>query len=1074
MHGTAHGQNALSLANYDFDGMVKYYENGEALRRNQILQQFANGETREQYRRSDMTTEQLEAEAEKLRKEAVEDALKGKRLSKDVDTDSDSKITQSDIEQLCSIGRKSISDFTHEDIQKSEKWAKKFYSELGAKSPFFRAWFGDWRANDTSTTNITTVSDISAYEAMESMPTGTFINKDSDWSIVAGTVGRNDTVSHSGREKISVKMLSEIQKIIENAVLLDTEVSEKNSSKKHNETLFMHKLYAPVDFNGDLYVAKVTVEEYGTGDSSRRFYNLRGIKIDPVGGAPDARTSYDTMPDTRSTYSISDLYSLVKSNDKDFKENPASAVVNKDGTPKVMYHGTSSFGFTVFDYDHQKFGLFGVGSYFTDDIDVATSYTEKGKGDNKGVYAVYLNIKNPLDMDENANVSVWNQYVPDAEGYFDNCQTNEDCFKALKEYCADEYMSKYEAEEYIQDVIRGMGYDGITHIGGGRFNKQDATRHRVYIAFDSEQIKSATDNIGTFDEGNPDIRYSKDIFTQEEREKIISEGYTDYLKRQFVVTDKSGGYAKAISMTERRKLAQQIAQPLKGVNVQDALAAITPVFKTLRKEAVEDALKGKRLSKDVDTDSDSKITQSDIEQLCSIGRKSISDFTHEDIQKSEKWAKKFYSELGAKSPFFRAWFGDWRANDTSTTNITTVSDISAYEAMESMPTGTFINKDSDWSIVAGTVGRNDTVSHSGREKISVKMLSEIQKIIENAVLLDTEVSEKNSSKKHNETLFMHKLYAPVDFNGDLYVAKVTVEEYGTGDSSRRFYNLRGIKIDPVGGAPDARTSYDTMPDTRSTYSISDLYSLVKSNDKDFKENPASAVVNKDGTPKVMYHGTSSFGFTVFDYDHQKFGLFGVGSYFTDDIDVATSYTEKGKGDNKGVYAVYLNIKNPLDMDENANVSVWNQYVPDAEGYFDNCQTNEDCFKALKEYCADEYMSKYEAEEYIQDVIRGMGYDGITHIGGGRFNKQDATRHRVYIAFDSEQIKSATDNIGTFDEGNPDIRYSKDIFTQEEREKIISEGYTDYLKRLGWRKIFVLTYKGKDSCSPSLPLYAFGA
>ena len=184
-----------------------------------------------------------ESDNEESRLETL-NKLDGVRFSKDVDTEADFKITQYDIEQLRSIGRKSIFDFTHEDIQKSEKWAKKFYSELGEKSPFFRAWFGDWRANDKSATNITSVSDISAYEAMESMPTGTFTNKDSDWSINVGAIGKRDTNSHSGREKISVKMLSEIQTIIENAVLLDTEVSEKNSSKKHSETLFMHKLYA--------------------------------------------------------------------------------------------------------------------------------------------------------------------------------------------------------------------------------------------------------------------------------------------------------------------------------------------------------------------------------------------------------------------------------------------------------------------------------------------------------------------------------------------------------------------------------------------------------------------------------------------------------------------------------------------------------------------------------------------------------------------------------------------------------------------------------------------------------------
>lgn len=511
-----------------------------------------------------------ESDNEESRLETL-NKLDGVRFSKDVDTEVDSKITQSDIEQLRSIGRKSISDFTHEDIQKSEKWAKKFYSELGAKSPFFRAWFGDWRANDKSATNITSVSDISAYEAMESMPTGTFTNKDSDWSINVGAIGKRDTNSHSGREKISVKMLSEIQTIIENAVLLDTEVSEKNSSKKHSETLFMHKLYAPVDFNGDLYVAKVTVEEYGAGDSSKRFYNLRGIKIDPAGGTPGAKTSYGTMPDTRSTYSISDLYSLVKSNGKNYKENPASAVVNKDGTPKVVYHYTNG-DFTVFNTDASGSNQ---GKTHGDGIYVSTSPTEfKYAGKNR--MELYADIKNPFEMELTSEQAdyILDKYASkkhDLDAY-DGMYREHAKSKLTTPSRVFDYLNEYAKDNNIKtsDILSDLGYDGV-HDGS------------EWVAFSSEQLKSVTDNIGTFDKSNPDIRQSKDVFTSEEREKIISKGYTDYLARQFVVKDKSEEHAKAISISSRKKLAQQLAKPLKGVNASDALAAITPVFETIEK-----------------------------------------------------------------------------------------------------------------------------------------------------------------------------------------------------------------------------------------------------------------------------------------------------------------------------------------------------------------------------------------------------------------------------------------------------------------------------------------------------------
>ena len=98
-----------------------------------------------------------------------------------------------------------------------------------------------------------------------------------------------------------------------------------------------------------------------------------------------------------------------------------------------------------------------------------------------------------------------------------------------------------------------------------------------------ESVNRTDESVTEMKQSNGEFRNSKDVFTQEEREKIISKGYTDYLTRQFVVKDKSGEYAKAISMTARKKLAQQLAKPLNGVTVNDTLAAITPVFETIEK-----------------------------------------------------------------------------------------------------------------------------------------------------------------------------------------------------------------------------------------------------------------------------------------------------------------------------------------------------------------------------------------------------------------------------------------------------------------------------------------------------------
>jgi hypothetical protein len=194
-----------------------------------------------------------------------------------------------------------------------------------------------------------------------------------------------------------------------------------------------------------------------------------------------------------------------------------SKVVNNEGRPLIMYHGTNKANadgsdFTMFDTYASAHGLMGQGSYFTDNKAVAQSYTTKGKGSSPRVYETYLSIKNPLDMDAIANPELWKAQFSDAAdgGYFDGMKknTNEAYYRQAEEYFADEQFYRDEAAEMLVSGIEEMGYDGVTHIGGGRV-KADSVKHRVYIIFHPGQVKSATSNNGGFDATNPDIRFSR-------------------------------------------------------------------------------------------------------------------------------------------------------------------------------------------------------------------------------------------------------------------------------------------------------------------------------------------------------------------------------------------------------------------------------------------------------------------------------------------------------------------------------------------------------------------------------------
>lgn len=223
--------------------------------------------------------------------------------------------------------------------------------------------------------------------------------------------------------------------------------------------------------------------------------------IPDVQNVPQSNVSFDNSIAQNKENATETTKKLTKEQEEYFKD---SVVRDENGNLKVMYHGTSKGGHTVFDpYGASKYGLFGVGSYFTDNKSVAESYTEKGKGNNKQIYETYLNITNPIDMDAQANPEAWKKALPEVD--YPQNGTNEDFYRAMEEYFADNEYSKDEATETALDVLESMGYDGITHIGGGRFNKADDTRHQVYIAFHPEQIKNIDNSNPT---ENADIRYS--------------------------------------------------------------------------------------------------------------------------------------------------------------------------------------------------------------------------------------------------------------------------------------------------------------------------------------------------------------------------------------------------------------------------------------------------------------------------------------------------------------------------------------------------------------------------------------
>ena len=178
----------------------------------------------------------------------------------------------------------------------------------------------------------------------------------------------------------------------------------------------------------------------------------------------------------------------------------SSKVVNEDGSPKVMYHGTNKdFNKFVIAEKANRTGM-PDGFYFTSDQEDASRYA---KGEGANVLPVYLSIKNPFNLGGKNKISkeMVMQFRDELRADNPNLpfswiQEKVNIFKENTTAGRFPFPSINFPTAAMQRVFEVGGYDGL--IDGSR----------VFVAFNSSQVKSATGNTGAFDRANPDIRYS--------------------------------------------------------------------------------------------------------------------------------------------------------------------------------------------------------------------------------------------------------------------------------------------------------------------------------------------------------------------------------------------------------------------------------------------------------------------------------------------------------------------------------------------------------------------------------------
>ena len=188
---------------------------------------------------------------------------------------------------------------------------------------------------------------------------------------------------------------------------------------------------------------------------------------------------------------------LYKSILADFlnKGNECSKIVDENGEPLVVYHGSDA-EFEVFDRTKGRSGMDIQGMFFS-----PWDYESEGYG--KNVRAFFLNIKNPAT--------------------------------GSKSY---EVFSKYQSENYAgikaRDELEHSGYDGVA---SGNMEDEDLE----FIAFEPNQIKSATDNNGVFSPDDANIYHQKDSLEKNVGESAhaipLDDGQGKVVDIQFVDVD---------------------------------------------------------------------------------------------------------------------------------------------------------------------------------------------------------------------------------------------------------------------------------------------------------------------------------------------------------------------------------------------------------------------------------------------------------------------------------------------------------------------------------------------------------
>ena len=357
---------------------------------------------------------------------------------------------------------------------------------------------------------------------------------------------------------------------------------------------------------------------------------------------------------------------------------------------------------------------------------------------------------------------------------------------------------------------------------------------------------------------------------------------------------------------------------------------------------------------------------------------------------------------------FKQWFGDWekaarieklrKATPVEITGneITPSDDLKQYKknALEygKKLQGEYTNKDTGEKIQLQrgrkNGGVNEVLQHNYKDVEHLQSIAAIPQIIKNSIFIDS-VENHDTKKNPSITEYQHFVCGLKIGNEDYTVhSLIAIDRNGNRYYDHNLTHIEKTKLlDMINSQAVSNKDFGTTPGNKPTilsdYKGKTLLSILQTN--------ASKVVDTNGEPLVVYHGSRNFNPLAQEQGRAVFHQGNDGGIHFGTLQQAI--IRGGDGNANAFFLNIRNIKRTADRDNHTSI----------------------IREAKKE-----------------------GYDGTV------YNNIFEAPGKSFVVFSPSQIKSATSNTGAFSSENPDIRF-RELSVPEETIDNASRQGNDYAR-----------------------------